>query len=783
MIQQIIRFLQAYYVVSFSLIIFGIAGIFYYFSASGLYDGNYVSTIYERSSWLEDLEKSKYLDSIEIDIRQGKVRTAYKKFDRFQRKIKEIGQASSLDKNYRILEEDMISLKDSINKLIEFPQIYEVFDVFRGKLVNFRDFANLNDWATLTRTSSRVLAKLKNFEDRTFPEMNTMVRMISQNLIAMERVTNNSILSKNKKSKINRKLKSLSSETLMIKSYMKSTRSSLEIYKKVKFSYGKWEKKIAPEMSLEKMSLDKKSKKIKLFFIVFLLGAITCLMCGVFLFRKKMKDLQGRIEDYVLNVVNNKLLEINPIFENESIEFQREFARGHAYVHKRMSFGSIFQDAFPFGAILLDSNLKVIWSNKKFCHSWGFDFEKIKTEILHWDSVYQLTNLQEIDPVLDALRSTLSGIYQIQVKTIESDRSVPFEMYVNPVDYLGQKRLLIFFYPLSSLEQTIADQARSITAPIKQSLQALIKEDFSGDTLKKLRDEFFSAGIDHLFDLFQALVEVLQSEKKTYEGLVEKSEEKNDFYKNKLISIQDKVSQLRKIQKEYQKELVNLKDGFISLIDGLRTQYLNGENIIENSKGLIKDHIEALEISNDFYDKIQREQKTIDDLEQLRDIFKKVASSVEDSRHKLSQAIDRMSVAERMKEMDRGGRDHQIKKVKIEIKEFDSVFDHFVKSMKALDLILSKISMIIDRDKLNVCEEKLEEMKSKFLSSKKELDALIFNRKKIFLKTSSYEEKLVLDLKNMYKAIVDMGCIQKEFKETFKDGPSLVQGSGASTRL
>ncbi len=84
-----------------------------------------------------------------------------------------------------------------------------------------------------------------------------------------------------------------------------------------------------------------------------------------------------------------------------------------------MSFGSIFQDALPLSAVMLDKNLKVEWTNKQFCDDWEISEEEISQEYMSWDYLAKLTNLGHDDPVVEALKNDVAGIYQIQVKPDE----------------------------------------------------------------------------------------------------------------------------------------------------------------------------------------------------------------------------------------------------------------------------------------------------------------------------------------------------------------------------
>ena len=143
----------------------------------------------------------------------------------------------------------------------------------------------------------------------------------------------------------------------------------------------------------------------------------------------------------------------------------------NAYFEKRMSFGSIFQEALPLSAILLDKNLKVIWANNQFCDDWCISEEEIKKDYMSWDFLNKLTNIGNDDPVLEALKYNVAGIYQVKIKANDEAEVRPFEMFVSPTSYQGETRVMLFFYDLTNLEQTIQEQAKGILNPVKSSLE------------------------------------------------------------------------------------------------------------------------------------------------------------------------------------------------------------------------------------------------------------------------------------------------------------------------
>ena len=74
--------------------------------------------------------------------------------------------------------------------------------------------------------------------------------------------------------------------------------------------------------------------------------------------------------------------------------------------------------------------------------------EDINQDYLSWDYLSKLTNIGDNDPVLEGLKNKIAGIYQIQVRLSESEDIRPYEMFVSPVSYNGQMRVMLFFYSL-----------------------------------------------------------------------------------------------------------------------------------------------------------------------------------------------------------------------------------------------------------------------------------------------------------------------------------------------
>ena len=763
MFQRMGRYLQLYYVFSFSVVILGFAGSIYYFLSSGLSNGHNVAVIHETSVWLSELQKNNYLDKIESKVRSGDVQVAYRDFQRLDKRVHDINRIKSVKDYYNPFLKDRIATKEAMDKLFAFQKISKIFQVFTKKLENFQSFVMNNYWRTLTRTSARMLARLNNLKRYSFPEVAYLYSSILKDMKIMENITESSLLPQDDKRLIKGRLKILRTEMIMLEKYIKNVRLFMSHAKRLKVSYQNWSNHIGPEISLEKMALHRKNKKFSLLLMALLALTIVFLLVSTFVYRKSMRGMEKKTEDYVLDLIKNKLLSIESSEIKEgSFEFREKFKKNRQYIHKRMSFGSIFQDSFPFGAILFDSNLKVIWSNQEFSRSWDISKTKIEQGSVNWNDIYRLSNLGEIDPVLDALQNSISGIHQIRIKVSESNSAIPLEMYVNPVEYLGQKRVMVFFYPLSSLEKTIADQVKSITSPIKKSLEALIGRRFGGDSVEQIRDEFFLAGVDFLFDHFQALDESLRVERQGYMEEIERVEDEAEYHKNILDEVKEFIGKMALIQEVYRRHLVHLKGDVVALSENMRTNHVNTEGIITNVEKAVKGQLEVMSLSYEFYEKLQRGQKTLDGLGKLQEWLKKLTYSLQESRYELYQSIDQAILLSRREDNKSVKWEEGLAKMKTNADTFDTVFGQLIKSIKAIDLVLSKMDMILEKDKLKGHWERLNYRKEYFKKGRIEFDALVSNGKKISAKIENDEEKMILDLKRIYEALIQMTKTQQD---------------------
>ena len=243
----------------------------------------------------------------------------------------------------------------------------------------------------------------------------------------MEKVTESSVLSREDKNLILTKTKTLKTEIGMLGKYLKEYSKFQKDFKKSDKAYQTWFKGIEPEISLKRIQFERNSQNM----LFSLIGVVALMFIfsvfGFFVYRMGESKNRKEVEGMIVHAVKEGILPTETNYEQSlSPESREEFDKYREYIHKRMSFGSIFQDAMPFSSILLDSNLNMVWANGLFYDHWSLGEYKNSDESLTWDFLQRFTNLGENDPVLSAVKDDVAGIYNIQVKTKTDDESLPF---------------------------------------------------------------------------------------------------------------------------------------------------------------------------------------------------------------------------------------------------------------------------------------------------------------------------------------------------------------------
>lgn len=527
-----------YYQLSLLLMGGAIVATLAYFWQLGFLDGSRAKNLHQVSYILEGFESKSELNRVKELVEIEDYKLALKKIKEIESEYEKV-DLHLKSNQFKTLKSDFQKLKTSTQNLLSFPKTNKVMNVFNTKMDKFYDFVRENRWRTLTRMSDRIYSMTRS--GVKVGNIDTLIKDVERDFKSMLKITENSILKRSEKAEITSRIKNLQTEMTMLNKYLDELNFFRQLHSETLSSSQKWFNKVSPELTLQKLQVEQIGKMF-----IYGLGGLFILSLALFglsfpltgwLNRKSQQRLEGDIEA----LVSERIIESDKTIElaGSSESFQNFCEKMSRYVNKRMSMGTIFQESLPLASILLDENLQVIWSNKFFSEEWMIEEDELKKDYMTWDFLSKLTNLGEEDPVIEALKHGVAGIYQIQVKPSDDLTARPYEMFVSPVEYQGTRRIQLFFYDLRSLEQTIKDQAQGLINPIKANLKRLKENTFEAN--EETKYEFVLAGIKDVYQLFVENHDKITEEKNSLidqieilSSEVERLEEDRAFVKERL---------------------------------------------------------------------------------------------------------------------------------------------------------------------------------------------------------------------------------------------------------
>lgn len=747
MIALLTRNLKRFYQISIFLMMMATLGGMFYFWKLGFIDGTRSENLHQASFIVERFQNEKPLKEIKSLAFSENTKQAIEKLEALEVEIEKINQISTY-KDYDNLKESLQKTKTSVASLISYPKTTKVIVVFNDKMEKFHEFVSQNNWRTLTRVAERVLTLSQGYVNKS--KLESFIQDVDKDLSYMDKVTENSILSRADKSEISSRIQNLSVETKMLLEYVQKRKAFYKVLNTLDEEYSNWMEEVSPELALQKLDAAQIGKAYVLVLLgLFGLSSILFVMSFIVnrMFTKKAQNsLEKEIEEYV---TANLMIENNSDLNQYSEKFNDFTLQTSKYLNKRMSFGTIFQEALPLGSILLDKNLKVIWANKFFCDEWEVEEDEINKGFVSWDYLCQMTNLGNNDPVLEALKFNVAGIFQIQVKTEGRKEAMPFEMFVSPVKNQRENKVMLFFYPLVSLQQTISDQARSIVSPIFKTLDLMLKNQFNDDVKNDLRRDFEIGGV---LDILNSLTDLDYNIKRDREVLLDEIE--NNYAQ--IEGLQENLEKMKMAQVEFEannrsivRDLSQIKEliielssagkGFESLQRDLVQLY---DETVEKYQACFQKNMGLVHLSQDI-------SQALPHFEAIKEDFKILKSEVSESRGKLSQSLVQLvHLKKKLEDNELKEKfSHYLIRINEDFKNLDVATTAMDKKLLNLEVILSKAQMLISGMAPKVEEYNSYDDKEYIAITQRRLDGFVNHK---FTSIEKVEDEVVEKMMAIY---------------------------------
>ncbi len=759
---QVGRSLHYYYVslLIFTLIVFG-AGSKYFWD-NGPFNSENVRASYEASMKYDDLGQRNPLKKVEGFVNTDRAREAINKLIAVEKDIMEMdnyGHVSSIDDLNLAIKQS----KRFLNQLISYPQMANVISVLASKVSSFEDYVSENRWKTLTRISRRVQARIAPSISKTpgyytLSKLGQLSRQLSSEIETMEKVTMGSVLADTDKQNIVTKLRTFDTEVQMLGRYVNSLKGFKTSFKTLKVNYKLWFDEIAPEITLAKINMEKNTRHMA-FGLVGIVGFLFLGLMGGFLINRRYKrKSKEALESNILKVIQDGLIPIeNKLSYEGSSDFRREFERYREYFHKRISFGSVFQEAVPFSSVLLDSNLNVSWANELFYQHWNLEDTHRNGGSISWDYLQQYTNLGDDDPVLMALKQGIAGIYQIQIRNAKNKSEVlPYEMYVSPVEYSGLKRIMIFFYPLRSLEETIAEQSKAIVSPVSKTIDALQNSNFRTELREKLKKDYEIAGIGEVYDKFVAYGDSIEKMKMDFTTEIQNLElsiqEQNDVIED----IEELSTRKINLNDTIKSDFENSKNAIIHTIDLRGELEMLYDKLHGLTHSMLKQEHMLLDGTKNSNRVIDENFKAFDAVNRTKEDFKELKHAMDELRVRLNQSLEQ-TLLQLKKKGSNPKFEESIANIRGEMRSIEKVLQGFTGVLRNLDVGLGKMSLIIEQ----VEKFDTDAIEDTMVEVKNTLDDIHFEYGRIARTNETTDGQVVETLKSMFDSFSLMSQFDK----------------------
>lgn len=694
MIDKLTKNLTLFYQMSLVAVMIAALSVIFYFWKLGFIDGSRSRDLHKAGFTLERLSEGKGLNEVKGYILKENPKKSLEKIELLENEMESLNKLVE-DNKFQESFDELQRLKTGVANLISFPKTSKVLSVFNDKMENFAEYVQRNNWRTLTRMSSRVLSESR--DPLSGMKLRKTVKSIEKDFNSMIKITEKSVLSRADKSEINSRISNLKVETEMLNKYLDERDLSISLLGNFQKRFTSWIETISPDLSLQKLQVERMGR----YYVMGVLG-ILGLAGGLFFIgfifnRWQISRSQNNLEESIKSLISSGIIDGEEFqAEKFSEDFQDYAKRTSNYINKRMSFGSIFQETLPFSSVMLDKNLKVEWTNKQFCMDWEITEDEATQDYMSWDYLSKLTNLGHDDPVIEALKNDVAGIYQIQVRPTEEAETKPYEMFVAPVKREGQKKIMLFFYPLLSMRETIKDQAVSIVNPIDKTLRLFIEDEYATADKKQLRKEYEVGGIEKMLDMFESFHQKREREIKELNDQIEMLNHFIAQTQNSAESAFDINAEAYETAKEQVQHLRSFKDGVISLSDTAKT--------LESYLGdLSKEFGETLEDLNIFQKDFTSLKNSVEDmsvslpnLDSLKEEIKAQRSKASEAKSRLGQGLASMihikkgiSHPEIVKKFQSA-----YERIYSQFEELDKVQTDLDKKLAQLEINLSKTQML-----------------------------------------------------------------------------------------
>lgn len=564
----------------------------------------------------------------------------------------------------------------------------DVLKVLDQKVRSLKDVARSQNYRNVFTISEQMGKRLEGLNTDNVGS-SPQVRNLVTDLKRLEKLVQNSSLTDGEKNSLQSRFDSMSQEITLLSSLNDHSKDLQKHVTSASLALGEW----VLELEKKGQNLESIRERKQDNLIIFMAAVVAFFTLGwltiAYLSRWQKNKIGAQVEAEVKNIIERGIMgDERFMVDHFSEKTRNEIIQLLDGLKVKLNLGTMLHSGLPFAGCLIDNNFKVTWHNQLFLEQFYLSEEEVKSQAFNWDYLREYLNLDQ-DPVYEALVNKIAGIFPVKIKQDEFAPAQPYEMYVTPVFANREDRVMIFFYPLVSVKDSIDEQVAMSTSTMSRFLELWSDERLNDDELRLLEKDFESNDLRETFEHLRSVYERVSAEKNECVLTIHSLEKENQ-------GMADTIAELHQLQEE-KKDLIrqefilsnSLKESFIHTLERTESLTQINKSILQQNDELRTEATRMQQTQNQLLKQARETLEVVSQLEQIRPDLKKLKFDLLEIKTRLVSLSGHLQPGP-------GSDDSQIRlfgRVREEVSRLDQAVASLEKKLSTSDILHSKLQM------------------------------------------------------------------------------------------
>lgn len=594
----------------------------------------------------------------------------------------------------------------------------DALKVLSNKVSSLVEYAESKKYTNVTLISERMKERLDQLTPKNVGR-SVQVSYLRSDLKRMDNLVSGSTLDDNEKAALKSRFESMTNELELLSNLNNHSRDLQSKVTQASLALSQWMLEVEKKASnLQGMRAQKQNQ------LVLMLASLVAFMIlswlGLaYLFRWQKVKISDQVEMEVKSVIEKGILNDERFMMDHYSDLTRnDIIRLLDELKVKLNLGSMLHTGLPFAGCMIDTNFKLSWHNHLLLEQFYLSEEEVRSEAFNWDYLRDYLNLDE-DPVYQAMVNKIAGIYPVKVKQDELAPAQPYEMYVTPITVNREDKVMVFFYPLISVKEAIAEQVNMSREALLKFIGSWNEEKLDEDHLRLLEKDFNNNDLNDLYTELVRLFDRLSAEKDECLRTINVLEKENASFQNSITAVKVLEEEKKEIIRQEFQLANSLKDTFLTSVERFESLLHINKSILQQNDDL---KTEAQKLQHTAVEMTKKSRETLEIMSQLESVktdYKKLKFELLEVKAKLISINN--SLFAQLPPFDET-QQKLANRYKDELARLDFNVTTLDKKLSQLDVLLAKLQMMnekvpVEQTHFNfVTSQKEHEMKEALLN-------------------------------------------------------------------